>query len=73
MQAVVRRVIRGEILKDIKVNVGQYYTSVDKIFKVVKVLTEYDKTWVYYVNVKTNQEYNCLIDAFTNRFSLTIN
>ena len=69
----VRRVIRGEILKDIKVNAEQYYTSVNKIFKVVKVLTEHDKTWVYYVNVETNQEYNCLIDAFTNRFSLTIN
>ena len=69
----VRRVIRGGILKDITVKIDQYYSGVDKIFKVVKVLTEDNKIWVYYVNIKTNQEYNCLIDAFTARFSLTPN
>lgn len=26
-------------------------------------------TWVHYRNIETGQEYNCLYDAFTSRFT----
>lgn len=30
-------------------------------------------SWVHYRNTKTNQEYNCLIDAFKQRFTVIEN
>jgi gentisate 1,2-dioxygenase len=37
-------------------------------FAVTNVVDKEDGVWVYYTNPATGQEYNCLIDAFLQRF-----
>lgn len=40
-----------------------------KKFKVINTDKEQDNTWVYYTNVKTEQNYSCYLEAFLTRFS----
>jgi hypothetical protein len=37
-------------------------------FKIEKLEHRDTGVWVYYQNVKTRQQYNCLVEAFTSRF-----
>ena len=46
------------------------FTSPDgKIFTVEEVRQVDQDLWVYYHNDKTGQQYSCLLDAFSQRFS----
>lgn len=38
-------------------------------FLVTELILDDHQTWVCYQNVKTQQAYSCLIDAFLSRFS----
>lgn len=42
-------------------------------FQVSGVKEVDNQLWVYYNNVSTKQEYSCLAEAFTKRFSEKIN
>jgi hypothetical protein len=50
-------------------NVASRWASNDsKEFKIEKLEHKDTGVWVYYQNVKTNQQYNCLVEAFVARF-----
>jgi hypothetical protein len=50
------------------------FTSPDnKVFVVVEVRQVDQDLWVYYHNAKTGQQYSCLLDAFSQRFSPMVN
>jgi hypothetical protein len=50
------------------------FTSADgKIFVVEEVRQVEKELWVYYHNSKTGQQYSCLLDAFSQRFSPMVN
>jgi hypothetical protein len=38
------------------------------IFRIKKLENKDSGVWVYYQNEKTDQQYNCLVDAFLARF-----
>jgi len=53
------------------VNVGDHYFSNDgKTFEIVDFWVQEGEAWVKYINTKTEQEYQCLHEAFLSRFSL---
>jgi hypothetical protein len=53
----------------IKITTGSnWWAGNDHIFLVTDIKIIDNKTWVFYKNQKTNQEYNCYADAFLNRF-----
>jgi len=58
-----------ELLKLTTVEKNSIWTSPDKKFKITDIKEDSAGTWIHYFNIKTNQEYNCLIDAFKSRFS----
>ena len=37
-------------------------------FLVNGIMQQGPDTWIHYINVKTNQQYSCLVDAFVQRF-----
>ena len=41
-----------------------------KIFAVEEVLQVEEKLWVYYNSIETGEKYNCLLEAFSERFTL---
>ena len=50
------------------------FTSADgKIFVVEEVRQVEKELWVYYHNSKTGQQYSCLLDAFSQRFTPLLN
>jgi len=50
-------------------NVASRWASNDSTeFKIEKLEHKDTGVWVYYQNVKTNQQYNCLVEAFVARF-----
>lgn len=48
---------------------SKWYSSDCQIFKVEMVYENSAGTWVTYINTKTDQVYDCLIEAFLNRFT----
>ena len=55
---------------------AERYTGGDRTeFKVIATYSpnEDNDTWIEYVNVKTNQTYNCRLEAFLHRFHPIIN
>jgi len=40
-----------------------------KKFRVIKIAEEQDNAWVHYKNIKTEQTYNCYLEAFLSRFT----
>jgi len=61
-----------ELPKLITVEKNSIWASLDKTFKVTDVIESDTGIWVHYFNIKTNQTYNCLIDAFKSRFTKDI-
>jgi hypothetical protein len=53
--------------KNMMLDVGSEWRSNNLIFVVDSVIIKEDGTWVYYHNKSTNEEYNCLVDAFLAR------
>ena len=50
-------------------NVASRWTGSDSTeFKIEKLEHKDTGVWVYYQNVKTGQQYNCLVEAFMARF-----
>lgn len=53
---------------------GSTWSGTDfQTFKVEMVYENSAGTWVTYINTKTNQVYDCLVDAFLHRFTETKN
>lgn len=55
------------------ITVGSKWSAIDCEFLVTGLLERDDGLWVYYKNVKTGFEYNCLVEAFLNRFKEVTN
>ena len=53
--------------------IGSVWESGNRKFKIKDVTIVDDKTWIYYNNVLTKQEYSCLKEAFLQRFREIIN
>lgn len=54
----------------VKVTTGSKWWSGDRYKFIVTDLKKVDKhTWVFYKNQETDQEYNCYLEAFLNRFT----
>jgi hypothetical protein len=54
--------------------IGSTWQSSDRTaFIVENVETINNQTWIFYKNEKTQQQYSCLKDAFTNRFQEQLN
>jgi hypothetical protein len=50
-------------------NVASRWSDGESIeFKIEKLEHRDTGVWVYYQNIKTGQQYNCLVDAFMTRF-----
>ena len=50
------------------IKVGTMWQGGDKKFQVTNIVEEQNNTWVHYKNIKTEQSYNCYIEAFLSRF-----
>lgn len=50
-----------------------WFGSGRDIFVVRRLVSDGGDIWVHYENVNTQQSYNCLIEAFTARFTANIN
>ena len=49
---------------------GDVYRNADgKEFTVKFVDHNMDGSWVHYIDITTGQEYNCLVEAFKQRFT----
>lgn len=59
------------MIKDIKV--GSKWSAIDRVFIVTGLQQEDNNQWVFYKNVQTGDEFSCLVEAFTNRFSQILN
>lgn len=56
-------------MKDLPV-LGSVWTSTDlSKFKVEKLRIDNNSIWIFYKNLKTEKEYNCLVNAFLDRFN----
>lgn len=54
--------------------VGSKWGTIDgKQFKVTDVKVIDNQQWVYYTNIKTEQNYSCLEEAFKSRFNKIVN
>lgn len=60
-------------MKTIKVGSIWEALTERKQFQVSGLKAVDNSLWVYYNNVSTKQEYSCLAEAFTNRFSEKVN
>jgi len=47
---------------------GSEWASIDKVFVVDDVILKEDGVWIYYHDQKTGDQYNCLANAFLDRF-----
>jgi hypothetical protein len=59
-------------MKQIKIK-SRWTTSASIVFEVSNVVNNEQGTWIHYVNVITGNTYNCLVDAFLQRFTETVN
>ena len=59
-------------MKQIKIK-SRWTTSTSSVFEVSNVINNEQGTWIHYVNVITGNTYNCLVDAFLQRFTETVN
>ena len=59
-------------MKQIKIG-SRWTTSASIVFKVSNVINNDQETWIQYDNVNTGITYNCLVDAFLQRFTETVN
>ena len=50
------------------IKVGSRWTAIDRAFIVTDVKEDEQGTWVYFRHEVTEQEYNCLIEAFMSRY-----
>lgn len=51
------------------VSPGQIWVDVNgNEFQIIDVNLVKDQTWVYYVNVKSSQEFSCYKESFLGRF-----
>ena len=50
------------------IKLGSRWTAVDRAFIVTGLKEDEQGTWVYFKNEVTEQEYNCLIEAFMSRY-----
>ena len=48
--------------------VNSLWAGGERYFKINDIKIVDDKTWIYYNNVLTRQEYSCLKEAFLQRF-----
>lgn len=54
-------------------HVGGLYSSTDFTkFEITALPVIENEQWVEYINVKTNNTYNCLLEAFLVRFTPTV-
>lgn len=49
---------------------SKWFSSDGDIFNLDQMKTIDNETWVYYSNLSTNKTYNCLLQAFEDRFLL---
>ena len=50
--------------------IGSIWTSTDlSKFKVEKLRIDNGSVWIFYKNLETEKEYNCLVHAFLERFN----
>lgn len=61
-----------ELLTLATVEKDSIWAGSNKTFKVTDITEDDIGIWVHYVNVISNQTYNCLIDAFKSRFTREI-
>jgi hypothetical protein len=47
---------------------GSHWETIDKTFVVEDVKINDEGTWIYYKNIDTGEQYNCLVDAFLSKF-----
>ena len=59
-------------MKQIKIK-SRWTTSTSSVFEVSNVINNEQGTWIHYVNIITGNAYNCLVDAFLQRFTETVN
>ncbi len=52
---------------------SRWYSTEGSIFVVDEVKTTDNETWVFYHLYGSDRQYNCLKEAFLQRFSLTVN
>jgi hypothetical protein len=63
-------------MKDImqKIKIGSKWKSGDRTFFIVQDVIENNQgIWIYYSNPNSGMNYNCLIEAFLQRFSEDVN
>lgn len=54
--------------------VGSKWGTIDRTqFRVTDVKVIDNQQWVYYTNIKTEQNYSCLEEAFKSRFKEIVN
>ncbi len=56
-------------MKNIPTIKSKWTDSQGSEFQVVKVESTNNKSWVHYTKLGTDNQYKCYIDAFTNRFT----
>jgi hypothetical protein len=52
--------------------VGANYTSISKTFVIERIIVEDNEQWVHYFDKANGKQYSCLLDAFLERFKLTV-
>jgi hypothetical protein len=54
-------------------HVGQLWEGNDrKLFRITEITQQDTKAWVRYINVKTQEEYSCFLEAFEHRFTARV-
>ena len=48
---------------------SRWWGGQNKTFEVTNIIEQDDNVWVHYKNIVTDQEYNCFIEAFLERFT----
>lgn len=54
-------------------HVGQIWAGQDRtLFQITEITNQDTKAWVRYVNVDTQEQYSCFLEAFEHRFTPTV-
>ena len=59
-------------MKQIEIK-SRWSSNVHKFFVVTDVKTTEQGTWIHYQSLDTGNDYNCLVDAFLQRFTKELN
>ena len=56
-----------------KIRIGSKWSAIDRVFIVTGLQEQNNEQWVFYKNISTEDEFSCLVGAFTQRFSQILN